>query len=179
MMNISLVGRLTKQVELKKFPSEKGETIVSRGTIAVKRKRYNKKKGERETTFINFQAWGKDATILADYTAKGSMIEITGDLVNNNYTDKNNIDRYELVFEVDNIELLETKSDTENRQVQQQSQPNLDNHQPTLYEQQQQQQGNKYQDAFNRASSQQGAGNQYQQQPIDGMNQYGGNTYHQ
>ncbi|MGL9757250.1 single-stranded DNA-binding protein [Enterococcus sp. DIV2324] len=173
MMNISLVGRLTKQVELKKFPSEKGETIISNGTIAVKRKKYNKRKGERETTFINFQAWGKDASTLADYTAKGSLIELTGDFINNNYTDKNKVERYELVFEVDNLELLETKADTERRQAQQQQQPNLDSHQPTLYEQQQQ---NQYQEAFNRASNQ---GNQYQQQPIDGMNQYGGNTYHQ
>lgn len=110
---------------------------------------------------------------MADYTAKGSLIELTGDFINNNYTDKNKVERYELVFEVDNLELLETKADTERRQAQQQQQPNLDSHQPTLYEQQQQ---NQYQEAFNRASNQ---GNQYQQQPIDGMNQYGGNTYHQ
>lgn len=59
MMNISLVGRLTKQVELKKFPSEKGETIISNGTIAVKRKNTTREKENVKQHSLTFKHGGK------------------------------------------------------------------------------------------------------------------------
>lgn len=162
MQNISFVGRLTKTVEKRTFDTQTGTNTVASGTIAVKRRRYNKEKGERESTFINFKVWGKRAETLANYTAKGSLIELIGELVNNNYTDKNNIDRYELVFEVSDFELLETKADTEARMKEQlaKQQPNFDTHEPTEYEKQQQINNQSYSEQY----------------PINGMNEYGANT---
>lgn len=166
MQNISLVGRLTKVVEKRTFNTATGTNVVASGTIAVKRRRYNKEKGERESTFINFQVWGKRAETIVNFTAKGSLIELAGEFINNNYTDNNNIKRFELVFEVSDFELLETKNDTEKRmkETQQQQQPNFDNHNQTEYEKQQQNNtGYNYADP--------------RQESIDGMNEYGANTY--
>lgn len=122
MQNINLVGRFTKPVSKREYKTQQGTNTVASGTIAVKRKRYNREKGERPTTFINFQVWGKKAETIAKYTAQGSLIELSGEFINNNFTDKKGIDRYELVFEVDDFELLETKEETEKRFKEQQQQ---------------------------------------------------------
>ncbi|ETU00483.1 single-stranded DNA-binding protein [Enterococcus faecalis] len=115
MMNITLTGRLAKEAAIRTIPTQQGELKVVKTTLAVKRSRYNKTKEELETTFINIEAWGKPAEVLAKYTQKGSLIQVSGDLVNNNYTDKEGVKRYEMSFLVDNIELLESKKATEER----------------------------------------------------------------
>lgn len=115
MMNITLTGRLAKEAAIKTIQTQQGELKVVKTTLAVKRSRYNKTKEELETTFINIEAWGKRAELLAKHTTKGSLIQVSGDLVNNNYTDKEGVKRFEMSFLVDNIELLESKKATEER----------------------------------------------------------------
>jgi single-strand DNA-binding protein len=115
MMNINLAGRITREVKARTIKTGKGDLKVANGVLAVKRSYYNKEKGEKETTFINIQAWGSRAELLEKYTTQGSLIQLAGDLVNNNYTDKNGIKRYEMLFEVSDIEFLETKEMTEQR----------------------------------------------------------------
>lgn len=161
MQNISLVGRLTKEMELKTIPNPTGNTMIGKGTIAVKRKRYNKEKQTRDTTFIHFQVWGKRAETLQQYTTKGSQVELVGELINNNYTDKQNIKRYELLFDVSDFELLEKKEETEKR-MQNEQQQNFSNSNQPMNTQPQQQSVH--------------PSNPHEQPSIDGMNQYGANT---
>ena len=74
MNNVSLVGRLTKDPELRTIGT--GNSTVS-FTVAVNRQ-FTNANGEREADFINCVVWGKAAENLAKYCRKGSQIAVEG-----------------------------------------------------------------------------------------------------
>lgn len=81
MNNITLSGRITKEIELKQTQTGKGYV---RNSIAVKRSRKNAS-GDYETDFFDFEVWNGTAEYLANFGYKGGRIEIAGELQNNNY----------------------------------------------------------------------------------------------
>lgn len=68
MNSVSLIGRLTKKVEMKK--SVTGKSYCS-FIIAVN-------KNKEETNFIPCIAWEKTADLIVNYTDKGKMIGCVG-----------------------------------------------------------------------------------------------------
>lgn len=102
MNNISLIGRLTAEVELKKTPSD---VPVCSFCIAVKRPNVKDK-----TDFINCVAWRNTAEFISKYFGKGKMIAITGILTSRSYDDKNG--NKHTVFEVvaENVEFCGDKN---------------------------------------------------------------------
>ena len=78
-----LIGRLTKEPELKSTPSGRN---VCQFTIAVNRN-YTNANGEREADFINCVAWDKQAENLVRYQHKGNQIAIEGRIQTRNYED--------------------------------------------------------------------------------------------
>ena len=84
MNNVSLIGNLTKDIELKMTTTNKA---ISNFTLAVSRKSKNAQ-GEYETDFINCISWEKTADLLSRYTRKGSKVGITGEIRTRNYEDK-------------------------------------------------------------------------------------------
>lgn len=109
--NVVLVGRLTKDAELRYTGS--GIAVAS-FTVAVERP-YTNAQGERETDFINCVAWRKTAEIISNFTRKGSLVGVTGRMQTRNYT--NNEGRKVYITEVvcENFQMLEPKSVTEKR----------------------------------------------------------------
>lgn len=81
MNRVVLVGRLTKDAELRYTPS--GVAVAS-FTLAVNRPFANQQ-GEREADFVNVVAWRKTAENLANYTKKGSMIAVDGRIQTRSY----------------------------------------------------------------------------------------------
>lgn len=75
MNNIVLIGRMTKNPELKYTNNGKGNT---RFTLAVQR-------NKDETDFINCVAWEKTAENIAEYFKKGSQIAVQGAIRTGNY----------------------------------------------------------------------------------------------
>ena len=75
MNNVSLIGRLTKNVDLRKTNS--GKDVVS-ATIAVQRDKEN-------ADFIPIVVWDNNAVYLAKYAEKGTRIAITGSLQSREY----------------------------------------------------------------------------------------------
>ena len=76
MMNkVILIGRLTKDVELRYTQS--GKPCAS-FTVAVNRPYSNN--GQKETDFINIVIWDKQAENVNKYTSKGSLVGIEGRL---------------------------------------------------------------------------------------------------
>ena len=71
---IILIGRLTRDVELRYTASGKG---VANFTLAVDRPFLNAQ-GQKDTDFIRCVAWGKLAENCANYTSKGSLIAVEG-----------------------------------------------------------------------------------------------------
>lgn len=80
MNNINLVGRITKDLEIKAA----GNTTVCNFSIAVNRR--FAKDGQQKADFINCVCFGKVAENLCKYQGKGSLIGINGTL---------NIDQYQ------------------------------------------------------------------------------------
>lgn len=111
MNSVQLVGRLTKEVDLK-FTS--GGTAVGSFTLAVNRN-FTNQKGERETDFINCVIWRKAAENLSNFTRKGSQIGIEGRLQSRNYENQQGQRVYITEVVVSNFHLLEPRSVTEQR----------------------------------------------------------------
>lgn len=81
MNSINLVGRFTKEPELK--TTSNGNKVTS-FCLAVDRKTKNK-----ETDFIDCVAWNKLAEVICQYCHKGKMISVTGALQTRNWEDSN------------------------------------------------------------------------------------------
>lgn len=77
MNNVILIGRLTKDPELKYIPGS--GTAVSTFTIAVDRD-YVKKDGTKETDFIPVEVMGKLAEVCANNLEKGRLIAVQGSI---------------------------------------------------------------------------------------------------
>ena len=77
MNHIVLVGRTTKEVELKYLQGT--GTPVASFTVAVNRN-YTKKDGTKETDFIPVEVMGKAAEFCANYISKGRLVAIQGSL---------------------------------------------------------------------------------------------------
>ena len=81
MNKVFLIGRLTKDIELKY--TEKETPIVS-FTLAVNRD-YKNKNGEYEADFINCIAFQQSAKFMSEYLHKGDLIAIEGKIQTRNY----------------------------------------------------------------------------------------------
>lgn len=101
---VVLVGRLTKEIELKEYGKGKNAGSVARFSIAVRDGKDND--GNERTQFISCVAWNTTAETLEKYVAKGDMVMIGGRLTENNYTDDNDVKHYTLQVSVDQINLL-------------------------------------------------------------------------
>ena len=100
MNSINLVGRITKDLELRSTPNDNS---VCEFSLAVNRI------GSEVADFINCQVWNKQAENLAKYQGKGSLIGVVGSLREEKYENKNGETRYKTYVLANNIEYLETK----------------------------------------------------------------------
>lgn len=74
MNRITVVGRLTKDPELKEL--ENGSKVAN-VTLAVDRE-YKDKDGKKPTDFLPFALWGKNAENICEISKKGSLICLEG-----------------------------------------------------------------------------------------------------
>lgn len=113
MNNVSLIGRLTKDPEIRTFGKGKDATDMCRFTLAVRDGR--DKDGNDRTQFISCAAWGAVCAILEDYVHKGDMLGVDGKIVQNNY-EKDGQMVYQTEVRVGNIYLLpNTSNDSSGR----------------------------------------------------------------
>ena len=104
--NVTLMGRLTADPELKTTPS--GVSVTS-FNIAVDRK-YTPQGEERKAYFIPIVAWRNTADFICKYFNKGSMIGIEGEVQTRQYTDKNGNNRTAFEVVVSNVSFCGSKS---------------------------------------------------------------------
>ena len=110
MNNIQLIGRITKDLELK----QGSNTSMCSFTIAVNRK--FAKEGQQKADFINVICFGKVAENLVKYQGKGSQIGIAGSLNIDQYQDQEGNNRTFTKVVANEIEFLRGNSSTENKQ---------------------------------------------------------------
>ena len=109
--SVTLVGRAGRDPEVRYFESG---TVVANLTMAV-----NRRNRDDEPDWVNLEIWGKQAQVAADYVKKGSLIGITGSFKLDSWTDRNSGEaRNKPVVRVDRLELLGSKRDSENSNLQ-------------------------------------------------------------
>ena len=114
--NVTLVGRLTKDVELKYTPSNVANVSF---TLAVNRT-FKNANGEREADFINCVIWRQSAENFANWAKKGALIGITGRIQTRNYENQQGQRVYVTEVIAENFQMLESRNQ---QQGQQQGQP--------------------------------------------------------
>lgn len=85
MNNVTLMGRLVRDPELRMGQGEKGTAVCSY-RIAVARD--FKRDGEPDSDFFNVVAFGARGEFVSKYFHKGDMIALVGRLQNREYTTK-------------------------------------------------------------------------------------------
>ena len=114
MNKVCLIGRLTKDIELKTTQSN---IKVANFTLAVNR-RFVKEGQEQTADFINIIAWGKTAEFCDKYFSKGLQIGVTGRIQTRTWDDDEGKKHYvtEVVAEeVDFADGKKTNSEMENK----------------------------------------------------------------
>lgn len=117
--NVVLVGRLTRDPDLRY--TQNGIAVAS-FNLAVQRN-FTNQNGDREADFINCIIWRKPAETLANHTAKGTLIGVTGRLQTRSY--ENNEGQRVYVTEVvaETFQFLESKSDSSTSSGETQEEP--------------------------------------------------------
>ncbi len=111
MNNVVLIGRLTKDPELRYIPNS--GTAVSTFTLAVDKQLSREKKQEMESRnqptadFIRIVVWGKNAENCATYLAKGRLVAVQGRIQTGSYDDKDGKRVYTTDVVANNVEFLE------------------------------------------------------------------------
>lgn len=103
MNKVVLIGRVTKDIELRETNS--GKKVV-KFTVAVNRL-------NNEADFINCVAWEKTAELLHKFVQKGHKLAVDGRIQVQKYQNKDGENRYSTDVIADRIEFLEKKQDND------------------------------------------------------------------
>ena len=110
--NVTLIGRLTKDVELKYTPANQA---VAQFNLAVNRT-FKNANGERESDFINCVIWRKSAENFANWAKKGALIGITGRIQTRNYENGQGQRVYVTEVIAENFQMLESRNQQQGQQ---------------------------------------------------------------
>ena len=114
MNNVVLVGRLTRDVDLKYIQGS--GTPVASFTMAVDRE-FAGKDGKKETDFIDIQVWGKSAENCANYISKGSLVAIQGAIRVDSYQDQEGNNRKTTRVNANRVQFLDSKKDKQESNI--------------------------------------------------------------
>ena len=112
MNNVVLVGRLTKDPELRYIPNS--GTPVATFTMAIDRD-YKKKDGTKETDFIQIEVIGKAAEFCANYLSKGRLIAAQGSIKVDRYQTQEGENRTFTKVSARNVQALDYAKDNSSK----------------------------------------------------------------
>jgi single-strand DNA-binding protein len=104
---VFLMGNLTRDVELKSIA---GGQSVARIGMAINRS-YTLQSGEKreDVTYVDCEAWGKQAEIMAKYLAKGRPVFIEGRLKLDMWEDKEGKKQSKMRVVVEGFQFIDSK----------------------------------------------------------------------
>ena len=114
MNNVTLIGRLTKDPELR-YLQGGNSGAVARFTVAVDKQLSREKKAEMESKdqptadFINIVVWGKLAENVTKFTQKGKRVASTGRIQTGSYQAQDGSRRYTTDVVASNVEFIDWK----------------------------------------------------------------------
>jgi len=107
--HVTLVGRLVKDVELRKTNSN---TSVCSFTIACDRRFKSQQPGGQDADFISCIAWRQSADFLAKYGSKGAIVSVEGRIQTRNYDGADGKKVYVTEVVADAVQLISSKAGT-------------------------------------------------------------------
>ncbi len=111
MNNVNLIGRLTRDPELRYIPGS--GTAVTKFSIAVDKglsrdkKQEMESKGQPTADFINIVVWGKSAENCANYLVKGRLVGVQGSIQTGSYIKDDGSKVYTTDIRANSVEFLE------------------------------------------------------------------------
>lgn len=109
MNKIVILGRLTKDPEVRYTPSQK---VVASLTLAVDRP-FLGQDGKREADFIPVVIWGKTAEMVGNSCAKGHRLLVEGRLQIRNFDAKDGTKHWVTEVVANSVEFIERKADVQ------------------------------------------------------------------
>ena len=106
MNKVILMGRLTKDVEMRQTPNG---VSVARFTLAVNRR--FAKEGQQQADFINCVAWRQTGEFIARYFRKGSMIAVVGSIQSRSWDGQDGKKQYATEVNVEEAYFTGSKSE--------------------------------------------------------------------
>ena len=119
MNNVVLIGRLTKDPELRYLPNADNRA-VTRFTLAVDKNLSKDKRAEFESKgrptadFINCVVWGRAGETIAQYVTKGRQLAVQGRIETGSYEAQDGTRRYTTDVVVENFQFIDY-GDRQNR----------------------------------------------------------------
>lgn len=103
---VFLMGNLTRDVELKKTPSNMSVANIG---LAVNRQYRANDETREETTFVDCEAWGRTAEVMGQYLRKGRPVFIEGRLKLDQWQDRDGNNRSKLKVVIDNFQFIDSR----------------------------------------------------------------------
>ena len=113
MNKVCLIGRLTKDIELKATQSN---VKVANFTLAVNR-RFVKEGQEQTADFINIIAWGKTAEFCDKYFGKGQQIGVSGRIQTRTWDDDQGKKHYVTEVVAEEVDFADGKKEKKEEPV--------------------------------------------------------------
>lgn len=107
MNNVSLVGRLTRDPELRSLSD--GRAVVN-FNLAINRT-FTNATGEREADFVPVVLWNRQAENLVKYCTKGSQVAVSGRIQTRSYDHSDGTKRYVTEVVAENLTFLSSRND--------------------------------------------------------------------
>lgn len=108
MNKVILMGRLTRDVEMRQTPNG---VSLARFSIAVNR-RFSGRDGQQQADFINCVAWRQTGEFISRYFRKGSMIAVVGSLQSRSWDGQDGKRQYSTEVQVDEAYFTGSRAET-------------------------------------------------------------------
>ncbi len=109
MNKVILMGRLTRDPEVRYSQGGENAMAIARYTLAVDR-RFNRNGDESSADFIGCVAFGRSAEFAERYLRKGTKLVVTGRIQTGSYTNKDGVKVYTTDVVVEDQEFAESKN---------------------------------------------------------------------
>ena len=110
MNKVILMGRLTREPDVRYSQNVDGSMAVARYTLAVDRRRGRNSDNEQSADFISCVAFGRAGEFAEKYLHQGTKIVVTGRIQTGSYTNKDGQRVYTTDVVVEEQEFAESKS---------------------------------------------------------------------
>ena len=111
MNKVILMGRLTREPDVRYSQNADGSMAVARYTLAVDR-RFNKN-GDQSADFIGCVAFGRSAEFAEKYFRQGMRVSISGRIQTGSYTNKDGVKVYTTEVIVEEQEFAESRAESD------------------------------------------------------------------